>query len=112
MAYDETLTDRLRKAIGALPGLTEKRMMGGVCFILDGNMVCGADRAKDGTLRFMFRIGKGNEASGSLPAGEPVVMAGKLYRGFYFVDAVRCDNAALKRWVAEALHHARSLPPK
>jgi hypothetical protein len=41
MAYDETAAQRLRAELGTLPGLTEKKMFGGICFLLGGNMVCG-----------------------------------------------------------------------
>lgn len=58
MAYDEQLTDRLRNTLEGLAGLSEKRMMGGVCFLLQGNMLGGADRTKDGAGRFMFRVGR------------------------------------------------------
>ena len=41
MAYDENAAARLRAELGTLPGLTEKKMFGGICFLLGGNMVCG-----------------------------------------------------------------------
>ena len=44
MAYDELLAERLRDAIGDQSNVSEKRMMGGVCFLIDGNMLGGADR--------------------------------------------------------------------
>lgn len=62
MAFDEVLTERFRDATRHLSGITEKRMMGGVCFLLDGNMLGGADRTQDGDGRFMFRVGKELEA--------------------------------------------------
>ena len=74
MAFDESLTLRLRAALGNGPDLSEKRMMGGVCFFRHGNMVCGADRSKQGERRFMFRVGKGNEAAATLPEGVPMVL--------------------------------------
>ena len=66
MAYDEILAMRVRDALGGGKHVTEKRMMGGVCFLLKGNMVCGVDRTKAGEGRFMFRIGKDNPAASKL----------------------------------------------
>ncbi|MGF7171966.1 hypothetical protein FHS91_003669 [Sphingobium xanthum] len=112
MAVDEAVTLRMRAALGDGPGISEKRMMGGVCFFLNRNMVCGADRSKEGEPRFMFRVGKGNDAASVLPEGVPMVLGDRPMRGFYFVDAERCDDALLRRWLDVALAHARSLPPK
>ena len=61
MAVDDRLNDRFRSALGRTEGISEKKMMGGMCFLLNGNMIGGADRTKDGTGRFMFRIGKDND---------------------------------------------------
>ena len=44
MPFDETLNARIREALGAYMGISEKRMMGGLCFFLNGNMLCGARR--------------------------------------------------------------------
>lgn len=112
MAFDEALTNRMRAALGEGAGITEKRMMGGACFFLDGNMVCGADRSKDGERRFMFRIGKGNAAAADLPQGVPVFLGDRPMPGFYFVDGERCDDELLQRWLDVALGHACGLPPK
>ncbi|WP_223173217.1 TfoX/Sxy family protein [Grimontia hollisae] len=49
MAYDETLTARFRNATAGIKGITEKKMMGGICFLHQGNMIGGADKG-----RFMF----------------------------------------------------------
>lgn len=51
MPYDEQVAARMRKALQSYAGLTEKRMMGGLCFMLNGNRVGGADRTKDGVGR-------------------------------------------------------------
>lgn len=112
MAYDELPAMRMRDALGAIKGLAEKRMMGGVCFLLNGNMICGADRTKGGTRRFMFRVGKDNVAATRLPGGEPMVLGDRPMRGFYFVSADTCSNKNLARWLDAALAHARILPPK
>lgn len=113
MAQDPELAERMRGALGNGLEYTEKRMMGGTCFFLHGNMVGGADRAKDGQRRFMFRVGKDNaDRAAELGALGPLLLGERIMPGFYFVDAERCDAALLARWVALALGHARSLPPK
>ena len=117
MAYDEELTGNLRGALASMLGgdttaIAEKRMMGGACFMYRGNMVCGADRAKDGQRRYMFRTGKGNPAADDLPGGEPMVQGGRIMSGLYFVDSAGCDDALMRRWLDVALDHAKSLPAK
>ena len=42
MAYDEQLAERVRDALGAHAGVSERKMFGGIGFMLDGNMCCGA----------------------------------------------------------------------
>ena len=113
MAHDPELAERMRAALGEGAAYSEKRMMGGTCFFLNGNMVGGADRAKDGARRFMFRVGKGNADRAAEPMGVTSFPIGtRIMPGFYFVDAERCDAALLTRWLDLALEHVRSLPPK
>ena len=113
MAYDETLTARFRSALGGRSGIAEKRMMGGVCFLLNGNMIGGADRAKDGEGRFMFRVGKPNmETADALPGGKPMVQGGRTLSGLYFVSEEGCDEATFAAWLSLALSFAETLPPK
>ena len=113
MAYDELLAERLRNAIGNQSRLSEKRMMGGVCFMIDGNMLGGADRQKDGSGRFMFRVGKDNEAEAlSRPGAIPLEKSGRRMGGMVFVDENACGRKELKRWVALALSFVESLPRK
>jgi len=113
MAYDEVLAERFRQAVDGIAGISEKRMMGGVCFFLNGNMIGGADRAKTGERRFMFRVGKPNEAEGAtLPGADPLVQGGRRLSGMFFVDEENCDDGVLKQWLSLALSHAAALPPK
>lgn len=112
MAYDELLAMRVRDALGDLKGVTEKRMMGGVCFLLHGNMVCGVDRTKAGAGRFMFRIGKNNPAAATLCGGEVVVMGERKMPGFYFVEEAHCGEKDFKAWLAAAKTYVLALPPK
>lgn len=113
LAFDAELTERMRLVIGDGDGISEKRMMGGTCFFLHGNMIGGADRAKDGMCRFMFRVGKANsDRAAELGAIAPLLLGDRVMPGFYFVDAEGCEDALLHRWLELALANARSLPPK
>lgn len=113
MAQDVLLTERLRDAIGERPNVTQKAMMGGVCFMIDGNMLAGADRHKDGSGRFMFRVGKDNEAEAlARPGAVPLMMGGRRMGGMVFVDERTCDHGSLKAWVALALLFVGTLPAK
>lgn len=113
MAYDEALARRFRDALQGVSGVSEKRMMGGVCFFLDGNMIGGADRTSSGRRRFMFRVGKENEREALSREGAQVVeLGGRRMGGLIFVDDQFCDTPALNEWVSLSLHFVRSLPPK
>ena len=108
-ALADTLRRRLAAALKTPPGaLGEKRMFGGVCFLLNGNMLCGA--GKNG---YMIRVGRaGLGKAGALPGGRPVIMNGRPMAGFYWVDPEACDARALGRWLALAHGHVAGLPPK
>ena len=113
MAYDEMLAARFRDALAGLPDVSEKRMMGGICFLVNGNMIGGADRTKEGVGRFMFRVGKDNEAEALSRKGAVAMeQGGRRMSGFFFVDEDACDAAALKDWVSLALSFVGTLPPK
>lgn len=113
MAYDEELTDRFRKAVDGLGGIVETRMMGGVCFMLDGNMLGGANRQKTGEGRFMFRVGKDNEAEAmKRPGAMTMEQGGRKMTGLIFVYEDDCDAERLQSWIALALTFVGNLPPK
>ncbi len=87
-------------------------MMGGICFLLNGNMIGGADRTKDGQGRLMFRVGKDNvDAAAKLKGGEGMVQGGRKMTGFYFVDE-KHDDDILSKWMKLAVDHAKGLAPK
>jgi len=113
MAADEALSQRFRDALGGMAGVAEKRMMGGTCFLLNGNMLGGADRTKDGRGRFMFRVGKENEAEAlKRPRAIAMVQGGRRMGGLIFVDESACDETGLREWIALALSFVGQLPPK
>ena len=107
------LAAALRRRVGALPklprdALSEKRMFGGVCFLLRGNMLCGA--GKNG---YMIRTDRAREAeAAALPGGRPVVMRGRAMPGFFWVDPAACDAKGLGRWLTLAADYVGVLPAK
>lgn len=113
MAVDEALNAQFRDAIDGLEGLSEKKMMGGTCFMLNGHMIGGAHQEKDGRRLFMFRVGVENgDKAGALGGGEEMAMGGRRMRGLYWVDADICDEALFEAWKSLAVTNALSLPPK
>ena len=112
--HDEELSDRLRDALEGMTGVSEKRMMGGLCFMLDGNMLGGAHREKSGEQLFMFRVGKDSEGDAlSRPGARPMQLGDRSpMRGFVLVDASLCDDSQLKGWVSLALAYISTFPPK
>ncbi len=113
MVYDAELASRVEAVLDGMAGVSQKRMMGGVCFLLNGNMIGGADRSKDGVGRYMFRVGKDNEAEAlSRPGANIMEMGGRRMGGMVFVDEAACDTEALKDWVSLALSFVTTLPPK
>lgn len=113
MPVDEALNARMRDALAGHAGISEKRMMGGLCFFLNGNMLCGARRHKDGLGRFMFRIGKA-QGSAALrdPTAQAVIHGTRKLGGFVRVEESDCDDTALRRWLQLCLAHAAGLPAK
>ena len=110
MAYDEDLADRIREATGAVDGLTEKRMFGGLAFLVNGNMAVAAS-GKGG---LMLRIDPAR--SEELVDDDQVrrmEMRGKEMDGWLRVgvEAVQ-DDSALRRWVDLGIGYASSLPAK
>ncbi|HEX7187381.1 MAG TPA: TfoX/Sxy family protein [Actinomycetes bacterium] len=110
MAYDEELADRIREVVLDESGLTEKRMFGGLAFLINGNMAAGASS----TGGMLLRI---DPAQTDSLVSEPHVrrfeMRGREMDGWLRVDAEVLDTEAeLRRWVGHGVTFARSLPPK
>jgi len=108
MPYPEHLAETMRADLGVEPGLTEKRMFGGLCFLLHGNMVCGV--MKDGA---MYRVGKPREAAALAAGAQPLSFTGRKMGGMVEIDQPAFEDAALRATLTElSLAHAASLPPK
>jgi TfoX/Sxy family transcriptional regulator of competence genes len=110
MAYDEELADRVRALVASEPGLTEKKMFGGLAFLLGGNMAVGAS----GQGGLLVRVDPATSADlvATTPA-EPMVMQGREMAGWLRVtsDAVSTERE-LSAWVSRGVAYAKRLPPK
>lgn len=110
MAYEEELAERVRELVEAEPGLSEKRMFGGLAFLVEGNMAV----AVSGQGGLMVRVEPAE--TGALleePHARPFEMRGRELSGWLRVDAAGLgEGEALERWVARGVEYARSLPPK
>ena len=109
MAYDEGLAYLIRDDLSEEPGISEKKMFGGLCFLLHGNMVCGVH--KDGG---MFRVGKPREAAAlAIDGAREMDFTGRRMGGFIDVDAdLMGDDSRRLQMMDLALANARALPPK
>ena len=113
MAADEGLNVIFREALCDVSGVEEKKMMGGTCFMVNGHMLGGAHREKDGTGYFMFRVGKQNsESAGGIGHGKVMEQGGRVMSGLYLVEADDCPDDVFESWKTLALSHVLSLPSK
>ena len=110
MAYDEELANRIRELVGSEPGLTEKKMFGGLAFLIGGNMAVAAS----GQGGVLVRVDQAQ--SDKLVAttnARLMEMRGRLMQGWLRVDP---DDLRTKRqlakWVGLGTTYARSLPAK
>ena len=109
MAYDEGLAHRVRAALSHRSDLTEKKMFGGLCFLLGGNMCCGIVGDE-----LMLRIGP-DAYDGVLarPHAREMDFTGRPMRGMVFVEAGGLSSdTALAEWLEPAVTFAGALPRK
>lgn len=113
MAYDEGAAEVIRAAIGPRPGLSEKKMFGGLCFLLDGNMLAGVHGLKAGG-GAMFRVGPKREDDAlALPGTRPMQMTGRRMRGFVDVAPEYLEDPETMSSILDlALAYIATLPPK
>jgi TfoX/Sxy family transcriptional regulator of competence genes len=110
MAYDQELAERIRQLIGSDPELTEKKMVGGLAFLIHGNMAIAAS-SEGGA---MVRVDPAqSDALVATTKASLVNMRGRDMPGWLRVssDALRTDDQ-LALWVEIGTGYARSLPPK
>jgi hypothetical protein len=110
VAYDEDLANRIRELTGGERGVDEKRMFGGLAFLVDGHMAVAAS----GQGGLMVRVSP-SEIENLLAKEhvEPMVMAGRQTRGWIRVatEGVRTKRQ-LQAWVVRGIGYVRTLPPK
>ena len=109
MAYNEKLADRIRSIVGDRPDLTERKMFGGIAFMLNGNMFCGITRDD-----LMVRVGPDRfEAALASPGARLMDFTGRPSKGMAFVGPEGyATDEQLRGWVEQTLDYARSLPAK
>ncbi len=110
MAYDEELASRIRELLAWDPDITEKRMFGGLAFLVAGHMAVAAS----GQGGLMVRVDPEEiDVLATQPHAPPFEMRGRPTRGWLRVDAEGLHtDAELESWVRHGVEHARSLPPK
>jgi TfoX/Sxy family transcriptional regulator of competence genes len=109
MAYDERLEDRITKIVSPWKKTGKRHMFGGVCFLVNGNMVAGV--WKD---FLILRLGReGADKALELPFARPFDVTGRAMKGWVMIEAqaVR-DDGDLKEWLLEAKGFVKTLPPK
>lgn len=109
MAYDEELAGRIRRALAGRAGVGERKMFGGLAFMLAGHMCCGVVGNE-----LVLRLGpEGTEAALEKPHTRPMDFTGRPLKGFVFVarEGAGTDEA-VQHWVEQAAAFAESLPPK
>ena len=109
MARDAGLEELLWDDLSDRSGLTTKAMFGGLAFMLDGHLLCGAR-----TNGLLLRLGKGNDGWAlELDGIEPMMMTGKHMSGWVEVDPDACGDDGLRRRLLDAaIAFVTTLPPK
>lgn len=109
MAYDEAMADRVRRALADQTRVEERKMFGGLAFLLQDHMCIGVNRED-----LMVRVGPDDyEAALEQPHARQMDFTGRPLRGFVFVDRKGVETKEdLDRWVERAVGFVLSLPPK
>ena len=107
MPYDEKLAIRMHNALQDKPGFSEKKMFGGICYFLNGNMLCGVEVG-----RYMFRVGKDQQQKAEQQGAEVMEFNGRQMGGLVWVDAELCKGAKLKKWINLTEKFVAALPSK
>jgi TfoX/Sxy family transcriptional regulator of competence genes len=109
MTFDQRLAERVRAQLAGTPGVSERKMFGGLSFLVDGNLCVGVLGEE-----LMARVGPAaTEAALARPGSRLFDMGGRPMKGWVNVhqDVLEADDA-LAGWVADALAFVRTLPPK
>jgi TfoX/Sxy family transcriptional regulator of competence genes len=108
MAYDEQLAARVRALLADREDVSERKMFGGLTFMVGGHMCCGVNRDE-----LIVRLDpKGESEALERPHARPMDFTGRQMRGFVTVEQPGLRGRALDRWIQDALRWVESLPPK
>jgi len=110
MAYDEKLAERIDEILKPKRGIDQKKMFGGLCFLHNGNMVCGVDNNGD----LMVRVGPDQyQKALAKKYAREMDFTGKPLRGFIYVssEGIR-TRKSLESWLDLGLRFTKSLPRK
>jgi len=109
VAFDETLARRVRSLLEGRRGAAERRMFGGVAFLVNGHMACGVQGSA-----LVLRLGpEGAAAALRRTHTRPMDFTGRPLASLVYVEVEGCRREAdLRRWVEQAVRFARRLPPK
>jgi TfoX/Sxy family transcriptional regulator of competence genes len=109
MSYDEHLAARVRQALGGRREVAEKKMFGGVCFMVDGAMCCGVLKSD-----LIVRVGAAHHAAAlAQPHTRPFDFSGRPAKGMVYVSAEGTgSDAALAGWIERAVAAGREAPPQ
>jgi TfoX/Sxy family transcriptional regulator of competence genes len=109
VAFDEDVAQRVRDVLSARADLSERKMFGGIAFMVGGNMACGV-LGED----LIVRLDKEESEKALAEDGvRPFDFTGKAMKGIVYVSPERTsDGAGLAEWVEAGADYASSLPPK
>jgi TfoX/Sxy family transcriptional regulator of competence genes len=109
MAFDEGLAERVREALQGRPGITERRMFGGLAFLVDGKMFVGILGGE-----LMARVGAERYQDAlALPHVRKMDFTGKPMNGYVYIEPQGlAEDETLKAWVQWCVNHVASLPAK
>ena len=108
MAYDEALAERVRERVAELTPFEERKMFGGLAFMVNTHMACGMVQDD-----LMVRVGKGGHEAALARGAQEMDFTGRPIRGMVIVPGADCqDESTLDSWVDLAVEFAQSEPPK
>lgn len=107
MAYDEQLDARITEAVAPW-GATKKKMFGGTCHLLHGNMLCGVNKDS-----LIVRLGQyAGAAALEEPHTRPMEITGRTMKGWVTVDPKGYEGESLQSWLDRARAFVSTLPAK
>src|SRR6266550_4221497 len=109
MSYDEKTADRVRRILSTRGDFIERKMFGGLCFMVSGSMCCGLS-----STALMIRVGPdGYEKALALPHARPMDFTGRPLTGMVYVDPAGYQtDAALAKWVQRGIDFVSGRPVK